>query len=174
MKKKSLIVFMILILALNTFGFTAEINNRELEDSNVRHVGFSVFHRIKTSYASGVRYGGWREGPSGRGPANLSINSSYGVNFSFTSSISGSYPIGISSISAHLGFGVNVNIVYGASYSIYIPSGHMRTIWFRPKYKVHTVVQELVQRDNRTHKETVLRTSYGYVKEFVGWDYSWE
>jgi len=119
----------------------------------------------------GHPYGAWRNGPSGAGPANLTLNNSSGVNLSVSNTISGSYT-SKGAIASSLGVTIGVSKTYSASYSVKVPSGKRYQIKYRPQYRKVKVVQTKYYRlDGTNHKTSDTKTSY--VKIFENWDYKW-
>lgn len=135
--------------------------------------GYTFFYENSYVYYSSD-FEDWRVGPTGLGPATLSINEGSGIDKSFTSSISGSYPVGIAGINLLLGVFINESQEHGTSYSISIPSGQRKTIIYRPKYVTYKVFQRFYQKDTWTGKKTLINTSIAYVTKFSTWDYSWK
>ena len=121
----------------------------------------------KTHYGSGHK--GFRDGPSGRGPATLSINSSKTINRSFTNTISGDYPIGKGKIATSLSTTIGDSKTYGTSYSINIEKGKTKLIIYRPFYYQYKVKQR--QYVNGIATNTY---KYAYVNVFQDWDYDWK
>lgn len=140
------------------------------EDSQVNtRVAQHRMWRIESKTAAGTSYGAWRNGPSGKGKAKLSATNSNTTNRSFSSSISGDYPIGTKKIGASLGITIGESKTYGVSYSIDIPAGKRQQIIFRPAYKSTKVVQREYIAGVKTKT-----TKTAIVKTFSHWDYSFK
>ncbi|WP_100486530.1 hypothetical protein [Sporolactobacillus pectinivorans] len=122
-----------------------------------------------------THYSGWRAGPSGDGPATLTLSDSTSVDRGFTNTISGQYPVGAGTIAASLGVTLNVTKTYGTSYSIYIPNKVHRQIIFRSVYNVYTVTQREYMVLGGTGAAPVPMNNYktATVNVFSHWDYSW-
>ncbi|MBC1435722.1 hypothetical protein HB848_10255 [Listeria rocourtiae] len=129
----------------------------------------NITYKITSKTVHHYGYGAWRNGPSGKGPATLSLTNSKSVNSSFTASISGDYPIGAATIGSSLGVTIGKSKSYGTSYSITIPKGKKRQIIFRSRYKVTYVKQRL-------YANGIASNTYKTAKvtSFVNWDYSWK
>lgn len=127
----------------------------------------SLGWKIHSKKLVSTKYGPWRNGPSGSGPATLGINKGSIANLTFTNTISGSYPIGKASIGSSLGVSIGVSKTYSASYSISIPKGKRKMITFRPRYKTYQVVQRYYAKGSFTGK-----TATANVNVFDGWDFS--
>lgn len=156
-------------------------------DSEVRHEDLSIqpanplfedrtdgfyYWRVTSKTVVGYPYGGWRNGPSGRGPATISIGkaSSSSYDFSVTNTITGSYTSAWS-IAQALGVTIGKSKTYSVSYSLNVPRGKKYQIRYRPQFKKYKVVQtQYYKIDGKAHK-TGTKTSY--VKVFSNWDYSW-
>ncbi|MCK1993966.1 hypothetical protein GW626_02950 [Peribacillus muralis] len=121
----------------------------------------------KTHYGSG--YKDYRTGPSGRGPATLSINSSKTINRSFTNTISGDYPIGKGKIAQSLSTTIGDAKTYGTSYSIPVEKGKTKLIIYRPFYYQYKVKQRQYVNGMATNTY-----KYAYVIVFQDWDYDWK
>lgn len=120
-------------------------------------------------------YGAWRNGPSGKGPAKLTLNNSTSSGISYNNNVSGSYPVGIGSLSANLGFQVTKSNSQSVSYMISIASGQRKRIIYRPRLERYTVNQRLYKVDSWKGTKTYTgMTQTAYVNKFVGWDYSWK
>ncbi|MCX7884937.1 MAG: hypothetical protein N2448_07925 [Caloramator sp.] len=119
-------------------------------------------------------FGEWRIGPTGLGPATLDINSGISINRTYTNSISGSYPIGKSSVELSLGCEIGVSHSYATNYSIQIAEGERKTIIFRPKINVYEIKQTYYRYPVGTIGSPVaLDTATCTVYVFQDWDYSW-
>ncbi|MEP0824737.1 MULTISPECIES: hypothetical protein [Exiguobacterium] len=130
--------------------------------------------QVTSKTAVGDSFEAWRTGPSGRGPATLSINSSTSLNRSYTNTISGDYSIGKASIGSSLGVTIGVTETHGTSYSINIPDNSVRTITYRPKVRTYKVVSTYYRYPVGTvGSKTAIKTETSYVKAFVNWDYSY-
>ncbi|ENY8332336.1 TPA: hypothetical protein ACKONR_000406 [Clostridioides difficile] len=127
-------------------------------------IGWTIHSKTKVP---GTYYGAWRNGPSGKGPATLSINNSSSINRSFTNTVSGSYPVGEGSLSTSLGVTIGKVKTYGTSYSIPIKANEKRMIIFRPRYTKYKVEQWYYAKGSFTGK-----TATAYVSVFSDWDYS--
>ena len=128
-------------------------------------IGWEIYSKKAIS----THYGAWRDGPSGRGPSRLSINSSTTFNRAFTNSISGSYPIGEGQVGASLGVTIGKAKTYGTSYSIKIPKGKRQQIIFRSVYKRYEVKQRYYAKGTLTGKKATC-----YVDVFSHWDYDFK
>ncbi len=177
MKKKLLSIFLVGILLLNfsgiVFASTKDSTIMNPIPKNNRCIGYTFFYKTTPGVYS-YNYGNWRTGPTGFGPAKLSINKESGLNRGFTSTISGSWPVGISTINTLLGVSIGQSINHGTSYTISIESGKRKTILYRPKYIKYKVKQEYYQQDTWTGEKKLLSTSVAYVTKFNAWDYSWK
>lgn len=120
-------------------------------------------------------YGSWRNGPSGKGPSSLTVNSSTSINRTFTNSLSGSAKVSTGSIGASLGVSLGVTKNYGTSYTIKVPKGAKRQIIFRPRYKTIKIVQRQWEQRQPGGKVTgTSKTVAAYVNVFENWDYSYK
>lgn len=117
-------------------------------------------------------YGSWRNGPSGKGPAKLTLSNSSGVNLSVTNTISGSYT-SKATIANALGVTIGVSKTYSASYSVTVPSGKKYQITYRPQFRKVKVVQTKYYRMDGYDTKTS-DTKVSYVKIFENWDYNWK
>jgi len=119
-------------------------------------------------------YGAWRTGPTGKGPATVSMSQSSSLNISFTNTISGSYTIGKTAISESLGITIGTSETYGTSYAINIPDNSTRTIIYRPKIRTYKVVSKHYRYPVGVYaNRTAIKTETSYVDSFSGWDYSY-
>lgn len=134
-------------------------------NSSVRST--SLGWKIHSKKLVSTNYGGWRNGPSGTGPATLGINKGSIANLSYTNTISGTYPIGVASIGSSLGVTIGKSKTYSSSYSISIAKGQRKMIIFRPRYKTYQVVQRYYAKGSFTGK-----TATATVKVFDNWDFS--
>lgn len=130
---------------------------------------------VKSKSVDRYEHGGWRNGPSGKGPSTLSINSGYSINRSFTNTVTGSTPAGVSTIGSSVGVTIGSAKTYGTSYSISIPKGAHRQIIFRSVYKVYKVVQRKHERiTGMSYDKALNQYKTAYVTKFDHWDYSWK
>ena len=119
-------------------------------------------------------FGSWRTGPSGKGPATVSINQSSSLNRSFTNTISGNYTIGKLAIGNSLGVTIGESETYGTSYAINIPDNSIRTIIYRPKIRTYKVISKYYRYPSGTYgTKTAIKSETSYVDAFVNWDYSY-
>lgn len=139
--------------------------NRDGLQPRALAIGWEIYSKKKIS----TNYGSWRDGPSGKGPATLSINSATTLNKSFTNTISGSYPIGEAQVASNLGVSIGKSKTYGTSYLIKIPSGVRQMIIFRPRYDTYEVKQRYYAKGTLTGK-----TSTCKVKIFSDSDYDFK
>lgn len=128
-----------------------------------------ITYKITSKKVTSHGYNKYRKGPSGRGPATLTMSKSSSVNTSFTSTISGDYPIGKGKIGASLGITIGATKTYGVTYSVKIPKKKKKQIIFRPRYKVYTVKQRTYANGQPTYKYKTAK-----VKAFENWDYDWK
>lgn len=153
------------------------IEKHDLSEEGVRNINEirsdgHYFWKITSKSVNGYSYGGWRMGPSGKGPATLGLTSTKGYNLAVTNTISGSYT-SIGTISNSLGVSIGVSKSYSASYSVKVPKGKRYRIIYRPHFKVYKVVETQFYRiDGYSVKTPITKTSY--VKVFSNWDYSWK
>lgn len=142
-----------------------------LDNSPINSRGAIIYTwKVESKKAdSGVTYGGWREGPSGKGKATLTANNSNTTNRSATATISGDYPIGKGKIGSSLGISIGESKSYGVSYSIQIPAGKRQQIIFSPVYKTTKVKQRMYAMGIKS--DTVKTAT---VKTFSHWDYSYK
>lgn len=202
MKKKvyCLLVFTIILTNLIGTSALAVSNNNDIHpDSPIHHINLDTTNEEKvyvqdndsndqSSYRVPIyeyhwkitsksvyrrKFGSWREGPSGKGPGDLSINESNTINRNFTASISGKYPIGVGAIGSSLGVDIGKSDTYGTSYRINLKENEIKTIIFRPKINVYKVVQTKYKINMLSGKMTPIREEVAYVDVFNNWDYSW-
>ncbi len=152
--------------------FAAGSNSDEIVVTRTDPI-YSYYWEITSNTPHQLKFGAWRTGPTGRGPATLSITNQTGYNRSFTATISGEYPIGLSLIGVELGVVIGQYQEYATSYSIEIPAGERRTITFRPKIQVHKIVQTYFRYNNYTGTKEAMDTKTAYVDTFIDWDYDW-
>lgn len=142
--------------------------NLSFEKEN-RTDGF-YYWRVTSKSVVGYPYGSWRNGPSGRGPATVSLTNSSTYSRSVTNTISGSYT-NKAAIAASLGVTIDKSNTYSVSYSLNVPRGKKYQIRYRPQFKKYKVVQtQYYKIDGKAHKTG---TKISYVKVFSNWDYSW-
>lgn len=149
---------------LNLSEDTSEYSS---EDNINTRVIVAKWWKIESKTSAGVSYGGWRNGPSGKGAARLSATNSNTTNRSVTSSISGDVPIGKGKVGSSLGITIGESKQFGVSYSIDIPKNKRQQIIFRPVYKVTKVKQRYYVAGSKTN---TVKTAT--VKSFSHWDYS--
>ncbi|WKB36559.1 hypothetical protein QS257_05815 [Terrilactibacillus sp. S3-3] len=129
--------------------------------------------KIISKKRTGTGNGGWRNGPSGRGPAKLTLSNSNSANRTFTNTISGKYPVGKGEISSSLGVSIGKTVTHGTSYSINIPKKTKRQIIFRSVYRIYTIKQEKYEVIGGYSEPThVYETAKVHV--FDHWYYSWK
>lgn len=144
-----------------------DTNRYSTEESANARVIVAKWWQIESKTSDGITYGGWRNGPSGKGAARLSATNSNTTNRSVTSSISGDAPIGKGKIGTSLGITIGESKSFGVSYSIDIPKNKRQQIIFRPVYKVTKVKQRYYVAGTKT---STVKTAT--VKSFSHWDYS--
>lgn len=146
-------------------------DNEDTEKSISSRVIIPKYWKIESkTKVSGYSYGGWRNGPSGKGKARLTASNSNTTNRSVTATISGDYPVGKGKIGSSLGVSIGESKSYGVSYSIEIPAGKRQQIIFRPVYKSVKVKQRLYLLP--AVKTDQIKTAT--VKYFSHWDYSFK
>lgn len=148
-------------------NLSEDTNEYFSEDSINTRVVLTRWWKIESKTSGGLSYGGWRNGPSGKGAARLSVSNSNTTNRSVTSSISGDMPVGKKKIGASLGITIGESKTFGVSYSIDIPKNKRQQIIFRPVYKVTKVKQRYYVSGSKTN---TVKTAT--VKSFSHWDYS--
>lgn len=134
---------------------------------------YEYFWAISSKSKVRMDFGSWRDGPSGKGPANLSINQATNLDRSFTASLTGEYPVGKGTIEASLGITIGTSKSYGTTYDIDIPSDTIRTIIYRPKIDVYEVTQTYYRMNSITGELTSMDKKVATVEAFNNWDYSW-
>lgn len=154
----------------------SEVRNEDLSIRPVnllfedRTDGF-YYWRVTSKTVAGYPYGSWRNGPSGRGPATLTLGNSSTYSTSVTNTISGSYTDKWS-IGASLGVSIGKSKTYSVSYAVNVPRGKKYQIRYRPQFKKYKVVQSQYYKiDGKARKTGKTMTSY--VNVFSNWDYSW-
>lgn len=132
--------------------------------------------RLKScTKVSNAVYLSYRNGPSGYGPATLSINQGTSLNRSVSNTLSGSYSWGAESISLSTGYSFGKTESHSTSYSITIPSGKHRMIIYRPVMRKYKIVTEYVRMPTSGYgSTTVLKTETAYGLLFDHWDYNWK
>jgi len=150
-----------------------EDNNEYIDSADIqlRTDGY-YYWKVESKKLISYNYGGWRNGPSGKGPGTVTLSNSSGVNRSVTNTISGSYTK-VSDISASLGVTIGVSKTYTTSYSVTVPSGKRYQIIYRPRYKYYKIVQRKYYKIDG-HSSKTSNTKTCYVKVFANWDYSWK
>lgn len=138
---------------------------------------YSVFWRLKSCTKVGTVNRSYRNGPSGYGPATLTLSKSTTTTTSRTveNTITGEYTWGIKNISASTGHSFGKSEEQGISYSIKVPAGAHRMIIFRPVMRKYKIITEKVKMPTSGYgKTTILKTetAYGYI--FDHWDYNWK
>jgi len=142
-KFKTLKLFTIILLVFLSFQITSVVfaSQEKVSPQELYEYAWKITGKI----VDRTEFGDWRVGPTGLGPGSLNINQSTTLNRSFTNSISGCYPIGVSTIAASLGTTIGVAKTYGTSYTITLRDGERKTIIFRPKIKVWKITQTYYQ-----------------------------
>ncbi|WEG74372.1 hypothetical protein OL234_10730 (plasmid) [Vagococcus intermedius] len=92
------------------------LNYYSSEDNINTRIIVAKWWKIESKTSGGISYGGWRNGPSGKGKARLSATNSNTTNHSITSSISGDMPIGKGKIGSSLGITIGESKQFGVSY----------------------------------------------------------
>lgn len=187
----SLTLVLIMVVGLSTNTFATEDANYniglnvaeeektlvqdEFKSDFIKPTGpvYEYYWAILNKSVDSNKFGAWRDGPTGRGPGDLSINQGTNLNRSFTASITGSYPVGIGAIEINLGVNIGTSKTYGTNYKIYVKSGERKTIKYRPKIKVYKVTQAYYRMNSLTGELTVMDTKEAYVDVFNDWDYDW-
>lgn len=182
MKKMiSLIVALILSFSLSTVAFADSNYSTEEITNNVDPLalGYKLYYEVVSSTElSTIYYGPYRDGPTIEQPGIVSINQGLSIDRGFYAALSGDYPLGEASISAEVGFSVNCTTSYETSYSTELSQeeysqGFVKTIQYRPKYKIIKVVTQFIQEDTYTGEKTVLSNHTAYVNKFNNWSYGW-
>ena len=176
MRKVAVLFLIIALTIMSACPVLAATSDTRSEDAIneqedlTRADGYYTWRVYSTAWYNGS-YGSWRNGPSGTGPATLTLTDSNASSISVTNTITGSYA-NLNNISAALGVTINQAQSHSVSYSISIPSGARRQIIYRPYYYVYKVVERQYYVDHGTESYTgSSKTSYVYV--FNNWDYSW-
>lgn len=118
---------------------------------------------------TGTSYGPWRVGPSGMGPATLTLSN---VD-TYSQGWSGSFGTSINDINFTFEFSIGTTKSCGASYAVSPPANTRRIIIYRSKLADYTVTQKQVRLNLITGERTILQTTHLYTSEFVSWDYSY-
>jgi hypothetical protein len=171
--KKFLIIFMLVVSLLSGSSIKAYSKNDYSTENPHGVVPVTYYWKIVSNKKTGTSNGAWRNGPSAKGKATLSINSSKSLNTNVASSISGSYPVGIPVINAKLNIKINASKKYSVTYTISIPAKKRYQIIFRPVYSVYTVAQQKYARAGNLVSK-VGKPVNAKVKKFSNWDYSWK
>lgn len=149
--------------------FHGDSTQKDRGDTTRSSQGY-YFWRVTNKSVIGYPYGAWRNGPSGRGPATLSLTNSRGYNTSVTNTISGSYT-SVSTISASLGITIGLTKTYGVTYSVSVPKGSTYQIKYRPQFKRYKVVETQYYRIDGYTRQVGQKISY--VDVFYSWNYTW-
>lgn len=140
------------LLAKNTSAYSKNSNiiNGDMQLSEVSSSEFKIsdeiqsdghyYWRVTSKSIVGYPYGKWRKGPSGKGPATISLTNSKGYNFNVTNTISGSYT-SVGAIAGSLGIAIGKSKTYSASYSVKVPKKKKYQIIYRPQFKRYKIVQ---------------------------------
>lgn len=135
---------------------------------------YSYGWEVTSTSAYANKFGAWRDGPTGTGPASLDINQSKQINRTFTNTITGDYSIGKAKISTTLGVTIGETKTYGTSYRVPIAQNETKTIIYRPKIRTYKVVSTYFRYPmGTTGNPVALKTETSYVDTFVDWDYYW-
>lgn len=172
------LIVLLLVPAIPAFADTSDISMDRIpadcmngtQNASIKADGYYTWKVYSISTYS-YYYDSWRDGPSGLGPATLTLSNSNASSISVTNTISGSYT-NVATISAALGVTINVSEGHSVSYSISIPSGSRRQIIYRPYMRVYKVVQRQYFVDHGTESYTG-QSKTCYVNVFNNWDYSW-
>lgn len=171
---KKFLIILVLFATLVSGSSTQAYSKDSYHEANPDGVvPVTYFWEIVSSKKTSTANGPWRNGPSGRGKATLSITSSKSLNTSVSSTISGSYPVGIGVINSKLNVKINTSQSYKVSYTISIPAKKRYQIIYRPVYNVYTVVQQKYARAGNMVSK-VGKPVNAKVKKFSNWDYSWK
>lgn len=128
--------------------------------------------KVTSQSVTEYNYGPWRSGPSGAGPATLTLTNGTAGSIAVTNTITGSYS-SIANVSKALGVTIGKSVNQSVSYSIFIPSGERRQIIYRPYFKKIKVTEKQYFVDHGISSATG-NTKTSYVDVFVRWDYSWK
>ncbi|HHW95439.1 MAG TPA: hypothetical protein GX736_05900 [Mogibacterium sp.] len=148
-----------------------DLTEDELGNSEETRADGHYYWKVTSKKVASYPYGGWRKGPSGKGPAKISLTNSQGYNYSVTNTISGSYT-SVATIESALNVTIGKAKTYSASYSVNVPKGNRYQIIYRPQFKRYKVVQTQYYRIDGYSTKTG-KTKTCYVKIFSNWDYSW-
>lgn len=168
---KKFFIFMCLVIILIVGSTNIDAKVDVIKEKAVTNPIY--YWKIEGKSVNKTINGGWRYDLIGKGPCDLNINSSMTVNRNVSNSISGSYPIGIGSISAYLGVSINKSFTHGTSYILKVPKGKKQQIMYRPIYKQYKVSQRQWVKTGTLEAKTK-NVKYAYVNVFVYWEYSYK
>lgn len=166
--KKALIIFTVLFMGLASFNVFAQEKDN---DQNKAVIPTTYSWKIDSKKFNKYVYGGWRDGISGTGPMTLTYSTATTKTVKVKNTISGSYPVGIATISASMSTSFGVELSHKASISIKVPKGKKMKIILRPVYKQTKITQRQWGRQGSQQFKTN-NTKVAYVNIFSHWDYS--
>ncbi|MDD4371966.1 MAG: hypothetical protein PHD56_12965 [Anaerostipes sp.] len=159
----------------------SEVWNEDLSEDNNEYViptenkqrsdGY-YYWKVTSKSVVSHPYGSYRNGPSGKGKATLTLSNSSTFSRTVTNTISGSYT-STGTIASSLGVSIGIAKTHSTSYSVSVPARKKYQIIYRPRYKKYKVVQTQYHRmDGYSSKTGSTKTCY--VKVFENWDYTWK